>query len=319
MGRRSNTESIAAILNAFVRRRRWVQAELAREVGLKVPGLRKRLNELRESGMPLASESDPPHVVWQVPKGWFPGAVAFESAESFTLLRLLSRMPRSAERDGLIQRILMAVPRTEGAGEIPRAIVPPEVDPQEESYLPLLEEAAAQRRVVRMRYFSASRGTVAWRHASIQRVLPGPPARFLAVCHTDGRLKWFRVANVMRAVEDEAVGFRDAAAPEVERFMRQSVDGFHQGSPPVRCVFVVREQEWRWVERNLPVRPSELEPVPGGQRVTIETAGVLPLARFVAGLGAAARAESAELRLLVEEIARGALARLDEPMDERVQ
>jgi hypothetical protein len=49
------------------------------------------------------------------------------------------------------------------------------------------------------------------------------------------------------------------------------------------------------------------EVVPGGLRISVTTAGVLLLARYVVGLGAAARAETPELALLVTELARGAL------------
>jgi len=133
----------------------------------------------------------------------------------------------------------------------------------------------------------------------------GPPARFVAVCHRDGSLKWFRLDNVLGAQLDENEPYRAADPGRVAAMLSESVDGFHQGDA-VPCSFFVRAPESRWVERNLPV-PMIVEVTPSGLRLTTTTAGVLRLARFVVGLGAAAHAETPELALLVTELARGAL------------
>lgn len=74
----------------------------------------------------------------------------------------------------------------------------------------------------------------------------------------------------------------------------------------MRCSFVVEEAEARWVVGNLP-GPMEVESIPGGRRFTTITAGVLRLARFVVGLGGAARIETPELAAVARELARGAL------------
>jgi hypothetical protein len=75
----------------------------------------------------------------------------------------------------------------------------------------------------------------------------------------------------------------------------------------VRVAFHVDDPEARWVEHNLPdglrgVRDAT------GLLVEAETAGLLPVARFVVGLGAAARCHSPELEAKVHELARGALS-----------
>jgi hypothetical protein len=72
VGQRSSTETVVAIVQAFLRRRTWSQAELARDVGIAVPALRKRLVELTASGFPLERDEDHPHVFWSVPRDWFP-------------------------------------------------------------------------------------------------------------------------------------------------------------------------------------------------------------------------------------------------------
>jgi predicted DNA-binding transcriptional regulator YafY len=307
MGQRSNTETVVAVLQAFLQKRSWKQAELARHVDVTVAALRKHLNELFASGFPLEREDDHPHVWWSVPKGWFPGAVLFDSESVPELLRQLSRLPRSAARDRLIRRILAAAPRQPTTPPGAPTVLTRESTESEESYLPIAEDAATRRICLAFNYFTVSRGTVEWRRASVQRVVIGPPARFIAVCHRDGALKWFRLDNVLGARLDDTVPHQAAEPAQVEALLKESVDGFHQGGA-VECSFFVRAPESRWVERNLPGSLSmTVEVVSGGLRFSTTTAGVLRLARHVVGLGAAARAETPELALLVAELARGAL------------
>ena len=52
MGQRSNTETIIAILKAFLDRKSWQQAELARHVGVQPATIHKQLTELAASGVP---------------------------------------------------------------------------------------------------------------------------------------------------------------------------------------------------------------------------------------------------------------------------
>ncbi len=305
MGQRSTTETVVTVLQAFLQRRSWKQADLARHADVTVAALRKHLNELSASGFPLVREDDHPHVWWSVPKGWFPGAVLFDSDSVPELLRQLTRLPRSAARDRLIRRILEAAPRRPTVPPGAPTVLTRQSTESEESYLPLAEDAANRRISLAFNYFTASRGTVEWRHASVQRVVIGPPARFVAVCHRDGALKWFRLDNVLGARLDDTVPHRAADAAAVEAMLKESVDGFHRGDA-VRCVFFVRAPESRWVERNLPGSMT-VEQAPDGLRFSTTTAGVIRLARHVVGLGAAARAETPELALLVAELARGAL------------
>ena len=123
MGRRSATETLGAIYQAFLRQRTWVQAELAADVGVAVPALRRHLDELCRRGMPLDREEDHPHVYWSVPKDWFPGGVAFEAGEAARLLVQLARLPRSAERDAWIDRVLRS--SQDGAVDPTASVLPP--------------------------------------------------------------------------------------------------------------------------------------------------------------------------------------------------
>jgi hypothetical protein len=76
VGARSNTETIVAILEAFLDRRTWRKAELACHLGVTTSTIHKRLCELQPHGIPLSEEREHPHVYWSVPKTWYPGGCA---------------------------------------------------------------------------------------------------------------------------------------------------------------------------------------------------------------------------------------------------
>lgn len=305
MGQRSSTDTIVILFQAFLDNRTWKQAELARRAGVSSQVVRKRLEELSSQGVPLERVEETPHVFWSVPKGWFPGAVLFDSESVPVLLRLLSRLPQSKDRERLIRRILEAAPRPAPDPLKAPAVLTPRSSESEETYLPLVEDAATRRVCLEIKYHSSGRDDAEWRNVSVQSVVLGPPTRFIAFCHKTKALKWFRLDNVRRAQFDQNEPFREAEPGRVDAMLKESVDGFHQGGP-VRCSFLVREPECGWVENNLPVVMTP-EKTPGAMRFTTTTAGVLRLARFVVGLGAAAQAETPELAQLVEELARGAL------------
>lgn len=308
MGKRSDKETLAAIYQALLRHRTLSQAELASQIGLKVPALRRHLLALKELGMPLHDEREHPHVYWSVPRDWFPGGLAIDAGEMGGLLFLLARLPRSDARNGWIERLLRASTRRDAAPDPTPHVLPPATSDAEESYLPVVEEAAARRIPLHLRYLSASRGAIAWRHASVQRVVVGPPARLIVLCHRDDTLKWFRVDNILAAQLDERERFRPRPAGEIEEVLKASLDGFHQRESPVRSAFLVRDPEARWVRRNLPGPEMRVTDLEGGAiRVEATTSAVIRLARFVVGLGAAARAETEALRHAVRELGRGAV------------
>ena len=305
VGQRSSTETIVAILQAFLERRTWSQAELARHLGVSAAVVKQKLAELSERHLRLERQEDHPHVYWSVGKDWFPGGVLFKGTQLPELLRQLGRLPRSKAREELIATVLRHLPGAPGASG-DGGVVPPTASAQEDEYLAVVEDAARQRTALRMRYFTASRGSLEERHASVHRVVVARPARFIATCHKANALKWFRVENIMSARLDSQEEARATSDQALEAFDAASLDGFNQGGSPVTFAFFVREPESRWVERNLLERMRS-ETVPGGVRVTVETNGLLRLARYVVGLGAAARSETPALAEAVAELARGAL------------
>lgn len=302
MGQRSKTETVIAILKAFLDHKTWQQAELARHVGVQPATIHKQLMELAEYGVPLSFEKDHPHVYWSLPKSWYPGGVLFTGEQVTDVFRQLSRMPKSKARDGLLESLLKYLPGREAGG----AIVPAETTAREEQYLPVIEDAGNQKVALQFRYFTVTRGSEAMRHASVHRVVFGPPARFVATCHRTGGLKWFRVENVSDAKLDAREKFREADPKVVDAHLRASLDGFHEGGAPTKHVFFVSDPDARWVARNL-MEAMQAEEVPGGIRVTVETSALTRLARFVVGLGAAAKPLTPGLEAEVGALARGAL------------
>jgi len=255
MGQRSQSETLAAILKAFLDQRTWKQADLARHVGVQPATIKKQLEELRASGVPLLSEKDHPHVFWSVPKSWYPGGVLFSSDQITELFRQLSRLPRGKGRDQLIDTVRKFVPRDEA----PQAIASPEATAREEQFLPVVEDAATQKVALRFRYYSASRGSEDVRHASVHRVTPSPRASFLATCHRTGDLKTFRVENVSEARLDKAEPFRSASEEVLLAHERASLDGFHHRGAPTKELFFVSDPDARWVARRQSPSPAGSE------------------------------------------------------------
>ncbi len=307
MGQRSSTVTVVQLVQAFLDQRTWTQKALAERLEMTTPAVREKLKELQEV-FHLEREEEHPHVYWSVPKDWFPGGVVFSREQLPELLRHLLRLPQSKTRDGLLETVLRNLPQGGSVSTLPVAVVPPTSTKQEEDYLALIEDAAAQKRSLWFRYFTASRGQMSIRHASVHRVFLGRPARFIATCHREDKLKWFRVENILSAHLDPNEKFRSSEAKAIDTFHRASIDGFNAGGAVAELSFVVREPEARWVQNNL-LATMKVQTIPNGGRirVTVETNAILQVARYVVGLGAAATAETPALAEAIEVLARGAL------------
>lgn len=306
MGQRGAHETFIDIVSAFVAKRRWTQAELARKAGVRPEAIRKHLMKMKEDGWPLEETKDHPHVVWRMPQGWYPGVLALEAEHVPDLLRLLARAPRSTGRDHLLKLLEQRLPLRNPGPPFDVAVQAPEIAPDEERWIALLEDSAARKIAVRMHYMTASRRDDGTRHVSVHRVEVGAYPRFIATCHNSGRLKWFRVAGVSHATLDKTVPYRDQDPEKVAAFERDTIGGFHEEGPRVRCTFFVRQPEAAWVKRNL-LRGMKHEPAEDGIRVSIDTAAVRVVARFVVQLGEAAWPETPELAQRVATLAQGAL------------
>lgn len=306
MGQRGVHETFLAIVGAFVAQRRWTQAALAREAGVSTEAIRKHLTKMKADGWPLEEQKEPPHIVWRMPPNWYPGVLALKADEVPDLLRLLARSPRSAARERLLKALRQRLPLKNTGPSFDTAVRAPELSHEEEQWVALFEDAAAKKLAVRMHYTTASRRDDATRYVSVHHVEVGAYPRFLATCHKSGRLKWFRVAGVSNARIDHAEPYRDEAPEKIAAVERDTIGGYYEEGPTVRCTFFVRQPEAAWVKRNL-LRGMDHEAANNGIRVSIDTAAVHVVARFVVQLGEAAQPESPELAQRVAAIAQGAL------------
>lgn len=299
MGRRSGTDTALQLLTAFMRQQTWSQSELAKEVDVSTKMIRKHLLALSEYGMPLERDEDHPHVYWSVPKGWVPSGLMLTQAQCNELVRHLARLNTEEEREHAFGILLG------------RELVLPEQTVSRDANVDLevlgrIEEAALQKKALELNYQSASADAPSNRVVSVQQVHYAPHYRFVAYCHRDERLKWYRVDAVHGAIFS-AEKFSDVDDAEVDAYCAQSIDGFHADTEPVFCSFFARHPDAGWVARNLPDGDFKTTPSPTGIRFETTTSGLEQLARFVAGLGRRARAETPELRQRVLEIARGTI------------
>jgi predicted DNA-binding transcriptional regulator YafY len=291
MGQRGVHETFIAIVGAFVQRKKWAQRELAREIGVGVEAVRKHLLEMKRDGWPLTEKKEFPNIVWSFPKDWHPGILALKAEEVPDLLRLVARSPRSEVRDRLFQVLMQRVPVKDSGPPFDKAVRAPEISPEEQEWVRLLEDAAAKKVAVKMHYTTASRRDDSMRHVSVHSVQSSDYPRFLATCHSSGKLKWFRVAGVSTAKLDRGEPYRDEDPEKIAAHERATVGGFHEEGPPVTCTFFVRQPEAAWVKRNL-LRGMKHEPATSGIRVSIDTAAVHLVARFVVQFGEAAKPET---------------------------
>jgi predicted DNA-binding transcriptional regulator YafY len=310
MGQRTATETLFGIVAAFVERSTWSQAELARRLETKPETIRKQLGELQAGGFKLEREEEHPHVFWSVPKNWLPGVLHFKADEAGDLLRLLGRAPRGALRTRVLTVVLSRL-RNFGKQSPPAddtGVRSPSVGEEEERWLEVFEDAIQKKSAIKLRYFAASRRNESWRHISPHRVDLGPRPCVVATCHKSQALRRFRLSNVLDAKLDPNEPFRPLAEGELATFDADSLGGFHQDGPRVRCVFFVRDPDASWVSRNLPDERITLETTASGSRFSTDTSGVQILARYVVGLGAAATCETPELATAVATLAQGALS-----------
>lgn len=316
MGQRTATATVAAVMTKFMERPVWTQAALGRAVGLeRAETIRNVLRELQDAGIPLTREEERPHVYWKIAKNWYPGGVLFKQDLVPELLRQLSHLPRSKARDRLLDTVMEQLP---ARGKLtPKApVTARQITEQEEEFLPHVEEAAAKRIPLFLRYATASKGGAAGdRHVSVHLIDVGPPARFIATCHKAQAFRTFRVERIVRARVDAAQKFRECSAEDLAAYQASSLDWFRATGPVVACSFFVREPESLWVAENL-LQGLRVESVHGGIRVSAETSAIVQLARFVVRLGDAARPETPVLARAVVELARGALARAEAALSE---
>lgn len=301
-GRRYRVATRAVL--AFGASPAWGEAELAQQLGVSVRSTRRVLERLRAQGMPLLLRGCSQRRRWFVPSAWGETLGATGGEETAALLEALWELPPTPRRDGLLTRLL------DGGVESPSYHLPSawlsSMDGSNRELQQFLLEAAMREYPVRVRCFSGRGPVFADRPLSIQRVLVGEKTAFLALCHQSGVLGWYASEDVVSAVKLRDELYRRASRKEVATLLEQG--------PPLklhaRLAFRVRYPEARWVQRAvLPgMQIDEVNSDDQSLRVIAAQCGAVAVARFVASLGGAARAEGAALAGLVTGIAAATLS-----------
>jgi predicted DNA-binding transcriptional regulator YafY len=307
MGRKDGAETVGRVYEAFRKERTWTQVALAERAGVEVRALRNVLENMELAGVPLERQVDHPHVYWSVPDGWTPAGVYFPLEEVPALIHQVMRMPSGEGRRLLMERIVRAAPKSTPDGAAMERVRTPAVSEQEETHLLRLMEALEKRRTVRLRYRNSKLGEVV---AAVQWIEAGPLAHFVVLYRGDERPKWLRVERVEGLRFDDTIRWWPMESEALHDLVARSINGY-AAEKPVRCVFRVMGDDARWVRDSLPGADREryaVTTIDGGIRVETQTAAVLPLARFVVGLGRSARCQTPELAGLVRELAEGALS-----------
>ncbi|MDX2053246.1 MAG: WYL domain-containing protein [Polyangiaceae bacterium] len=307
MGQQNRYKSVTRVFQAFAEQRTWKQAELARDVGISADALRTLLQELQASGMKLHQESEPPQVYWSVPKGWFPGGILLSDSDFPTLLRAAFELPESTARTSLLKKIL----GTQGHPEATELVLTREGNPREDLAYEVVQKALVENKALQLLYLTQSRGVEGSRVVSPQKLVTRPHPRLLAWCHQTCELRWFRLDNVLSASLGNAEAFVTCSAEAVKRVLKESVDGFHGSEPEgsEELAFFVRHPEASWVKKNLlsSMRVDARGSTSEGIRIVCGRRGAPVVARFVVGLGAAARAEGPLLKAQVVNLAEESL------------
>jgi predicted DNA-binding transcriptional regulator YafY len=310
MGTRDNYETVTRVMQAFVAQRTWQQAELARHVEVQPRALRSLLTSLLQSGMPLDKEEEHPHVYWSVPPHWFPGGVIFDMDDWQVLVHAVLRIADPVRQQKLLTRLLsgrrsVALAAT-GVERLKLAVTAAPLASEEHEKVLLIEQSVLEGVPLAIHYYSANRGQLSWRVISPQRVFTEPHGRVSAYCHVNHALRWFRIDNIQQVRLERNETRKDVPLAELDAFLASSVDGYNDGTDePLR--FQVRSPECAWVRGNL-LAGMAIEQDAHGDGITIVAHGAaLVVARYVVGLGGAARAESASLKGLVKQLAEAAI------------
>jgi predicted DNA-binding transcriptional regulator YafY len=306
VGQKSRSETIAHVLVTLMRERSAKQADLARALDTSPRVIRQCITDLQEAGMPIERDEEHPHVFYSVPHGWIPHGAVLPEAEVDAILRVLARVPsEQVRREAIAARLGTERPWAKVPLALEDSLSTSELETLED-----LEDSAYSRTAARVSYHSPERGSVEWRHLSVQRVAYHErPMRLLALCHRSRTLKWFRLDRVQAVELDRREPFSAAPEDAIEDIVTNTLLGFHDNGPRVACRFVIDAPVHRWFVPMLG-RRAEVEPHGQAVRVTLHTAAVQVLARELVGLGGAVTVETPELRAAVRTLAEGALSRL---------
>ncbi len=277
---------LALAMERFAERRSWEERDLARRIGTREQ-LHQVLAVLADQGWPLQLDNG----VWSVPEGWTPGGLRLSAADLSELLRLLARAPRSRPRDQILSKLTRRI--RQGSWVTPFGADPPN------DYRPILEQAARDRRVLEILYFSRETCLARPRFASVQESATGARGECWIVSHPSNTATRVLLDSILDVRERPDLPYLSASnhLPDPEPLGR------------VRVALRVPRFKTRQLVAGLPVGLSVAQ---DGDSLRVEgrTSALTPVARLVVALGAGIVIDSPELRGLVDAIARIAIGEL---------
>lgn len=261
--------------------------------------------------MPLEKQEEHPHVYWSVPAHWFPGGVVFDADDWSVLVHAVLRVADPRRRERLLTRLLAGrrspVASADGIERLHRAVAATPFSADEHEMVLLVERSVLEDRALSIYYYSASKGQLAWRTISPQRMVVEPFGRVAAYCHANKTLRWFRIGNIQRARLDDEQKRVHVPEPELDAFIETSVNGYSDGTDE-ELAFRVKPPESGWVRSNLLPGMTIDTTARGGELRVVARGAALVVARFIVGLGGAGVAEGTVLRSLVRKLASDAMA-----------
>jgi proteasome accessory factor C len=302
---------LLALVPYLVKRPGVAFSTAAADFGITEDRLRKDLNLLWLCGLPghypgdlIEIEFEGDTITLLDPQGVDrPLRLSVDEALALVVaLRTLAETPGLADPEPVL-RALAKVEQAAGAAAEPAKAVQVALE-GDETVLPLVREALARKKVLRLVYWTAGRNATTERDVD--------PVRLVVVDGQSYLEAWCRLAEGVRVfhlgrVQDATVQEEDAAPP-AGLPSRDLSQGLFQPAEGDTVVTLALQPAAAWVADYYPCDQVE-DLGEGRQLITLRTRGTVWVRRLALSLGASARiVEPTELAALVREDAQTALA-----------
>lgn len=276
---------LASAIESFSERRAWTERDLARRLRATPASFQQTLALLVGHGWPLRLDGG----VWSVPDTWDPGGLRLSAPDLAELLRLLARMPRSRVRDVILSKLTYRLRQGNKpflGGELA------------DEYFLILTKAAKEREALDVLFYSRETGLPEIRTVSVQEAGASRGACWVVS---------YPFNTASRMLLDCVLDLR--RRPDRPYMPADALPRQPEALPKLRVAFSVPQTKTRAL---LTVLPAGLALRHEGDRVHAEgeVMALTPVARAVLALGAGTEVATAELRGLVEALARIALGEL---------
>jgi proteasome accessory factor C len=232
-----------------------------------------------------------------------------EATALLVALRALAEVPGMVDTEVVrravakIESAVGAAAEVAGVAVDVAATTPDEAAARDEATTAAVRAALDSRRALRIRYYTASRDTVADRTVDPMRLLLVEGRAYLeAWCRTAEGVRLFRLDRI-----DEVTELDERAAPPREARPTDLSAGLFRPAPEQRVATLRLEPDARWVGEYYPV-DGTVEAADGGAEVRMRYSDEDWMVRLVLGLGGGARVlDPPALRAAVAHRARAAL------------